>query len=139
MPLVHRYLTTAAVLLLAGTAACSRASSTEPKFGEAVDVRIGNSVRFPNDTTTVQFSDVSVDSRCPQGALCVWEGDAAVVFTVGGASASALHTAAVSGPTTMIVNGKRLTLVSLAPLQKVGQTISKGDYVATIRFDEAKD
>ena len=107
---VPRYLTISAAVLIATAAACG-ASSTAPKFGDAVTVRIGASVRMPNDTTSVQFTDVTADSRCPQGAQCVWEGDAAVVFTVGGAWASTLHTAAVGGPTTLITNGKRLTLV----------------------------
>lgn len=125
-------------LLISASAACGT-SSTAPKLGEALTVRIGASVRMPNDTTSVQFTDVTADSRCPQGAQCVWEGDAAVVFTVGGVWASTLHTSVVGGPTNLITNGKRLTLVSLAPVTTLNHAITKGDYVATIRFDEAKD
>jgi len=134
----RRFVNASAALLLAVFAACG-ASATGPKFGDPVAVRMGASVRVPNDTTTVRFVDVTADSRCPQGAQCIWEGDAAVVFSVGGAWASTLHTAAVGGPTTMLVNGKRLTLVSLAPVPKVGASIVKGDYVATIRFNAAED
>ncbi|MHB1312646.1 MAG: hypothetical protein ACYC3L_11580 [Gemmatimonadaceae bacterium] len=134
----RRLLTPYVALALAATVACG-ASSTEPKFGEAVAVKLGASVRIPNDTTTVRFSDVTADSRCPQGAPCVWAGDAAVVFTVGGSWASTLHTSSVGGPTTLLTNGKRLTLVSLAPVPKVGESIAKESYVATIRFDAALD
>ncbi len=127
-------------LLLAGSLAVAcHAQSTAPAFGRAVDVRLGASVRMPGDTTTVRFTDVTGDSRCPQGAQCIWAGEGVVLFTVGGATPVTLRTMPARGPTTVIVSGLRFTLVALTPAPKLGQGIAKGDYVATIRFDEVKD
>lgn len=127
-----RTLILAAVL----TAACG-APSTAPVFGENVTVPFNAAVRIPSDTTMVRFIAVWADSRCPFGAQCIWTGDAAVAFVVGGTQQLILHTN--TGTTTVIVAGRRITLVSLSPYPNVSTPIALQDYVATIRFDTAND
>ena len=100
-------------------------------------VRYNAAVRIPSDSTTVRFTGVTADSRCPSGAQCVWAGDAAVTFLVGGTQQVTLHT--MEGPSSVLVAGRLLTLVSLSPYPSVSTTIAQSDYVATIRFDSAKD
>jgi hypothetical protein len=39
---------------------------------------IGASAKVPGADVTVTFEEVVEDSRCPTGADCIWEGDAAV-------------------------------------------------------------
>jgi hypothetical protein len=39
---------------------------------------IGASAKVPDTNITVFFEEVVEDSRCPTGANCIWEGDAAV-------------------------------------------------------------
>ena len=125
------------LLLAAGLAVACGAQSTAPEFGKNVAVRFNAVVRIPSDTTTVRFTGVTGDSRCPSGAQCVWAGDAAVAFLVGGAQQVTLHTNA--GASSVLVAGRLLTLVSLAPYPGVSGPIAKSDYVATVRFDTAKD
>jgi hypothetical protein len=127
-----RTLILAAVL----TAACGT-PSTAPVFGENVTVQYNAAVHIPSDTTTVRFIGVTAGSRCPFGAQCIWTGDAAVTFVVGGTQQVTLHTNA--GTSTVILAGRRLTLVSLSPYPNVSTPIALQDYVATIRFDTAND
>lgn len=117
-------------------AACG-AQSTEPTFGVETGLKMNAVVRIPDDTTTVRFTAVTSDSRCPSNAQCVWAGDATVVFLVGGTQQVALHTEA--GNTSAIIAGRKITLLRLAPTPAVGKAIAQGDYVATIRFDKALD
>ena len=117
-------------------AACS-SPSTAPRLGDKIAVRFSTHVRIPSDTTTVRFVAVTSDSRCPSDAQCVWAGDAAVVFLVGGTQQVTLHTN--EGANSVLVAGRLLTLVSLAPVPKAGSPIAQADYVATVRFDSPKD
>jgi hypothetical protein len=125
------------LVLIAAVATACGAQPTAPKFGDDVTVRYDAAVRIPSDTTTVRFIGVTADSRCPSGAQCIWAGDAAVTFLVGGTQQVTLHTNA--GTTTVILAGRRLTLVGLSPYPNVSAPIALKDYVATIRFDQALD
>ncbi len=104
-----------AALAVALAVACSGAS-TAPRLGDDQLVRYGKSVRMPGDTVQVQFAAVTTDSRCPSGAQCIWAGEAAVLFTVGGSEQ-----------------------VALSPQPSVNASLAKTDYVATIRFTSAND
>lgn len=125
------------LVLVATLAAACGAASTAPRFGENVTVQYNAAVRVPSDTTTVRFISVTADSRCPMGAQCIWAGDAAVTFLVGGAQQVTLHTN--EGASTVFIAGCRLTLISLSPYPNVSTPIAQKDYVATIRFDGTND
>ncbi len=127
------------LLLLASLAAACGAQSTAPKLGENIAVGFNEGVRVPSDTTTVRFTAVTSDSRCPSGAQCVWAGEATVVFTVGGAREVTLGLRPGSTSSTAIVGMYQITLVALDPYPAVHKSMAKSDYVATIRFDSAKD
>lgn len=128
----------ALVLIACFSAACG-AQSTAPRLGENIVVRFNEAVRIPSDTTTVRFAAVTSDSRCPSGAQCVWAGEATVVFTVGGVRPVTLGLQPGSVPSTAIVGMYQITLVALTPYPAVNKSIAKSDYVATIRFDSARD
>lgn len=125
------------LLLVVTLAAACAARSTAPGFGDKVTVRFNAAVRIPSDTTTVRFTDVRSDSRCPSGAQCVWSGDAEVVFTVGGTQQVTLHTTV--GTSSVLVAGRLLSLLDLGPYPSLSTSHPKSDYVATIRFDSARD
>jgi len=40
----------------------------------AIDIRIDHSVFIRSERLTVTFTDV-IESRCPRGAICIWEGE----------------------------------------------------------------
>ena len=114
-------------------------TSTEPKLGENFEIRLGTTVEIPDDTTRVQFTDVTADSRCPMNAQCVWAGEAVVLFTVGSDQQVSMTLGADASKATVIIGMKQFTLVALKPYPKVNESIAKGDYIATIRFTSAKD
>jgi len=118
--------------------ACGQ-DTTGIRMGDNVDVKHGSSLILPGDTTTVRFTDVTADSRCPTGAQCVWAGEATVLLTVGGAQQVPLTLGTDASKATAIVRMVQVTLVALKPYPSVNAPVSKGDYVATLRFGSAKD
>lgn len=126
-----------ALILALVLAACG--TSTEPQLGEDFEIRLGTTIEIPDDSTRVQFTDVTSDSRCPTGAQCVWAGEAVLLFTVGSNQQVTLTLGADASKATVIVRGKQFTLVALKPQPKVNETIVKGDYIATVRFTSATD
>ena len=126
-----------ALILALVLTACG--TSTEPQLGENFEIRLGTTVEIPDDSTRVTFTDVTADSRCPTGAQCVWAGEAVVLFTVGSNQQVPLPLGADASKATVIVRDKQFTIVALKPYPRVNETITKGDYIATIRFTSAKD
>lgn len=114
-------------------------TSTEPRLGEDIEIRLGTTIEIPDDTTRLRFTDVTSDSRCPTGAQCVWAGEAVALFTVGSNQQVSLTLGADASKATVIVRDKQFTIVALKPHPKVNETIAKGDYIATIRFTSARD
>lgn len=76
------------------------------------------------DAVTVTVTEV-VDSRCPQGAACMWAGDAAVSVQVG-TDTVVLHSNPSVGPATAVLSGgQTLVLNDVVPHPSVdGSTAS---------------
>jgi len=78
---------TLALLLALGLAACDTADAppypASARSGE-VTLAIGQSASL--DGLAVTFEAVRTDSRCPATVECVWEGEAIVALTLGGAA-----------------------------------------------------
>lgn len=127
-----RSLILALVLTACGT-------STEPQLGDNIEIRLGTTIEIPDESTRVQFTDVTSDSRCPTGAQCVWAGEAVVQFTVGSTQQVSLTLGTDASKATVIIGMKQFTIVALKPHPKVNESIAKGDYIATIRFTSAED
>lgn len=78
------------------------------------------------------------DSRCPSGGVCVWEGDAEVSFSIQKRDEIkyfSLHTHR-DFPSDTIINGLKISLVSLTPYPTVGSEIDQKDYIAEIKVTE---
>lgn len=70
-------------LLVSGCATTNGTSENlyiEGQPGEPVELEIGLSAQIQGDSgeLILTFAEVVEDSRCPDGATCVWEGEAAV-------------------------------------------------------------
>ena len=100
--------------------------------GQAIRVleEPGGAVAF-----TVTFRGVQDDSRCPEDVQCVWAGDAAVEFEVGGSAtvAMVLHTPTTEiGPSTGYFGAYQVDLLELSPAPRVGAARPR-PYTARLR------
>jgi hypothetical protein len=107
--------------------------------GEA-ELVVGQAIRVLEEpggpvAFTVTFRGVPDDSRCPADAQCVWAGDAAVEFEVGGSAtvAMVLHTPTTEiGPSTGYFGAYQIDLLELSPVPEVGAPRSR-PYTARLR------
>ena len=44
-------------------------------LGQEIDIEIGQTVSIEGEPLKVKFVEIVSDSRCPHGAICVWEGE----------------------------------------------------------------
>jgi hypothetical protein len=109
----------------------------DPPGPDELDVRVGDEASIPGTVVRLGFERVSGDSRCPIGAVCVWEGDAAVEIglTAGTGPTQAFELHTTLDPRFTDFAGVRVTLVGLAPGPREGQAIDPNDYVARFRVE----
>jgi len=109
----------------------------DPPGPDELEVRVGDEVSIPGTVVRLGFERVTSDSRCPIGAVCVWEGDAAVEIglTAGTGPTQAFVVHSALDPRFADFAGVRVTLVGLAPLPREGQAIDPYDYIARFRVE----
>lgn len=83
---------------------------------------------------SIYLDSVLYDSRCPLGFLCLWEGNAKVRFKFisNHAANNLILNTYNQFQTDTVVNGYKITLLSLAPYPKSGVKIEQKEYRATM-------
>ena len=100
-----------------------------PKLGEQFDLKLGQQVTVQNEGLTIKFKTVDNDSRCSEGAECVWVGNARVTIVV---SQTDITLNTNSGPKQATYSNYTLRLITLSPYPKLNQPINPQDYVAKL-------
>ena len=67
-----------ALLMLLFVTSCRKPITVS--LGQPVELRVGTAVRFQKSDLDLYFRRVVSDSRCPNGAKCVWAGEATVAL-----------------------------------------------------------
>lgn len=95
----------------------------------------GDRLPLPDSTIAVTFHSVTQDSRCPADVVCVWAGDAELLFSVavgrGMAVPFTLHTTLAPRDTT--IGPYRLHLTRVEPYPRSNVRIDPSQYRATLR------
>lgn len=76
-----RYLLVLIPAIFILTPGCSQADFSA-KLGETSNLAVGQSVEIAGEDLLITFDGVSEDSRCPQGAACIWEGRARILVSI---------------------------------------------------------
>jgi hypothetical protein len=98
-----------------------------PKLGDLFEVKIGTSVVIQNEQLNFRFIDVRNDSRCPEGAECVWAGNAAVIIKIIDV-VDTLNTDL--SPKEITYLSYQIALTKLSPVPKINVPIDTTQYVA---------
>jgi hypothetical protein len=126
--------TTLSLLLLVvmGFAQDSASSKVDP--GEQFKVKNGEGVVVRGEKLHIIFSSVFSESRCPDGAACVWVGNAAISVEV--AKKNKTPVVAILNtllePKEIVYKGFKIKLIALDPHPKINEPIDPKDYVATM-------
>jgi hypothetical protein len=129
------------VLVVVLSPACSfyDRENNEIEYGKQFSLNYNSSAKF-EDGSRLVFADLLSESRCPDGALCAWEGEAKILVSVeptdtiriqaemtirGFATASSS-----TGHDTLMVDSFAIILLQLDPYPQIDQTEPKQHYRA---------
>lgn len=115
------------VLLVVLSVSCSEESG--PGLGDHVELDLGQSTSFSGVDLTAKFEGVVGDSRCPTGAVCVWEGNAEILLRVKSGDLEETYSLNTTlDPKQVDHDGFQIELVTVEPYPVVDEEISADDY-----------
>lgn len=119
--------------LLLAVVSCKQptTNATGSKIGEEFDLKYGQSTQIQDhEPILITFRDVGEDSRCPKGAVCVWQGNARIVLQVAQQDTTVNTTLEPKEITYSGRDGFKYTirLVSVSPYPNAGEQIKLEDY-----------
>ena len=97
----------------------------EPKLDEEIQIKFGEGVTLDKGKLSIKFRSLAGDSRCPQGVVCVWAGDAEVILEVS-KNEIALNT--ILDPKEKVVGDYNIQLRDVIPYPKAGEELKPEDY-----------
>jgi hypothetical protein len=89
----------------------------EPQLDDEFWIKIGESVTLEKGSLTLKFISLAGDSRCPEGVICVWMGNAEVILEV---SKNEIRLNTLLDPTEEVVGDYNIQLRDVIPYPKVG-------------------
>jgi len=113
---------------------CFAYDAEELKVNETIDLKYSKLYCNSGSEIRLSFDSIS-DSRCPIGAMCVWEGNGAVKLHVqqsGQDPASFWLNTHPNFLNDTVVNGIRYELIDLLPYPEVGKDYQLDDYTVQL-------
>lgn len=99
------------------------------RLGEEFVLRFGERVSLPDTNVTLAFQDVTEDSRCPEGVVCVWQGNARILL---GVNQSTVTLNTTLDPKKASFGRYVIRLNSLSPYPMIDRRTQKKEYVAAL-------
>ena len=130
---VFGVLTVSIILLTAGLS-CS--SENKISLGQEFALSVGSTVVISGEDLSLKFVEVTADSRCPTGVVCVWAGEAKCRMLViyQGTESEVVFTQPGSSAGMQNLFQKYTVSFKLEPYPESGKQIESADYklIATI-------
>ena len=99
-----------------------------------VRVNVGKDKKESRSKITIKFVSVDEDSRCPEGANCMWAGTAKVTVKIrrGSGAWKSLQISTGTEPSALTFEGYELKVVTLTPSPSANSKLDPKRYVATV-------
>jgi hypothetical protein len=106
--------------------------------GSSVEIPIGEEKKIGG--LLIAFEGVEEDSRCPEGVVCVWQGNARAHFSATDGSGARVEFELNTGvqPFAHRLGGYTIKLERLVPHPRVDREIKIDEYVATLFISPAR-
>ena len=97
----------------------------EPQLDDEFWIRIGESVTLEKGSLTIKFISLTGDSRCPEGVICAWMGNAEVILEV---SKNEITLNTLLDPKEEVVGDYNIQLRDVIPYPKAGVVYMPENY-----------
>ena len=121
------------VLLLAIISCQYITSSDDPRLGEEFELEFGEQASLENRELSIKFTELLEDSRCPEGVVCVWAGNAKVALQINDQETT-LNTYLEPKETT--ISSFNIALISVSPYPVYTMDFQNEDYVVRLLVTE---
>jgi hypothetical protein len=103
------------------------------RIGEGTIIRHGVEYCSNDLAFLFQIEDIQ-DSRCPEGVVCVWQGEVAVKLSVKAAVGYEVILKSYNQPVDTVGNYK-FSLIEVSPYPKYKQPLELSDYRVTLKIE----
>lgn len=119
-----------------------------PNLGEDIELGYGQTVFILSENMEIEFSSVLVESRCPKGARCFWEGQADIELWLKKPDRNPVPAVPSISPGkdpdsnphySAFALGYKISLMILDPYPNVRVDVEPEDYIATLRIRKCPD
>ncbi len=121
----------ALAMVLLPTAGCDWLGQSAVELGKEFSLYLGDGAAVRGEGLSIVFADVTEDSRCPTGVVCIWAGQVScsVLLTKSGGTYTETFTQSglTSEPATESAMGYLFSF-RVEPYPETGQEIAAGDY-----------
>jgi hypothetical protein len=119
----------ASIILSLMSSSCGGEKIT-PSLGEEFTLPVGEMASIEGESLSIKFIEVISDSRCPQGVVCVWAGEAQcrLQFSVAGSPAEMVIVQPGGGVEARDYFVQYKIDFRLEPYPQEGQEIAPSDY-----------
>lgn len=102
--------------------------------GHEFKLKVGQEASLKGERLKVRFDSVAEDSRCPEGVVCVWAGNARVslVLEQAGGARSTLELNTNVEPKAAAAEGFEVRLTNLSPYPRADARLDPKQYVVTL-------
>ncbi len=127
------------MLTLLVTASCARQTNEiNATLGKEFQLAIGQSASIAGENLKIRFIEIVSDSRCPQGAVCIWAGEAKcrIEIEYSGVVYREVFTEPGLSPPPRTDFQKYEITFNLLPYPQVGKETQGGDYRLSLVFNK---
>lgn len=106
--------------------------SANPEFmlDQAFDLSLGETMQLKGSDFTLNFAEVTQDSRCPENTNCIRAGE--VIFNLNGQSVTKEPKREVKA----MIGAYKVTVFSVSPYPKSGVQMDRTSYVVNVRVSK---
>ena len=113
---------------------CGPAPVESVPLSQEFDLKVGHQTMVHGEDLFITFSRLAEEGRCPEGVLCLWEGNARIQIRAekGGVGITEAPLNTTLDPKHILFAGYDITMKKLSPYPKYGQPVDTLAYVATL-------
>jgi hypothetical protein len=108
-------------------------TSVNPEIGKPFKIKLGQTLEFQGTDLSITFEELLEDSRCPEGATCVWAGNGRVSIKLNELQAE-INT--YLDPKSIDLSDYEIKLLSLSPYPEINNEIEPEEYILEMMVSE---